>query len=84
MASAHSKEAINSMLRLKILSADERTLCVPFNHRQEVNVALQHSRKHGSGVVSLHMVFPEQLVVQPAVHCIWEFLLFFFSCKDKR
>lgn len=44
MTSKHSKEAINSVLKLKLLAADEGTLSVPFNHRQEVNVVLQHSR----------------------------------------
>lgn len=44
MARTHIKEAINSVLRWKIFLADERTLSVPFNHRQEVSVVLQHSR----------------------------------------
>lgn len=44
MTIKHSKEATNSVLELKILAADEGTLSVPFNHRQEVNVVLQHSR----------------------------------------
>lgn len=44
MTSKHSKEAINSALKCEILTADEGTLSVPFNHRQEVKVLLQHSR----------------------------------------
>lgn len=44
MISKHSKEAINSALNCEILTADEGTLSVPFNHKQEVKVLLQHSR----------------------------------------
>lgn len=44
MTSKHSKEAINSALKCEILTADVGTLSVPFNHRQEVKVLLQHSR----------------------------------------
>lgn len=31
-------------------------------------------------MVALQVVFPEQLVVHPAVHCILEFMVSFFSC----
>lgn len=81
MASTQSKEAINSVLRWGPLVANEGTFVVPFNHRQEVIVALQHSRWHGGCVVALHAVWPEQLVVQPAVHFKLESSVSFFSCK---
>lgn len=79
--SVQSKEAINSVLRWGPLVANEGTFSVPFSHRQEVIVTLQHSRWHGGCVVALHGVWPEQLVVQPAVHCKLEFMVSFFSCK---
>lgn len=63
--------------------AKEGTFSVPFNHRQEVIVALQHSRLHGGLVEALQAVWSVQLV-QPAVHFVAVSVDSFFSCKDNE
>lgn len=48
--------------------ADDGTFSVPFSHRQDPDVALQHSRRHGGLVEALQKVSAEQFLVQPAFH----------------
>lgn len=84
-ASRQSKDATHSVGRRGPLVADEGTFSVPFSHKQEdAIVALQHSRWHGGFVEGLQAVWPEQFVVQPAVHCTLEFTVSFFSCKGNK
>lgn len=67
-ASRQNKKAISSAVRRGPLVADDGTFSVPFSHRQDPDVALQHSRRHGGLVEALQKVSPEQFLVQPAVH----------------
>lgn len=78
--SRQSKEAINSVWRRGLLVAKEFTFTfvVPSKTRQDVMVALQHSRTHGGTVVALQMVSFEQSA-QPAVHDTVEPVVVFFS-----
>lgn len=48
--------------------ADDGTFSVPFSHRHDPDVALQHSRRHGGLVEALQKVSAEQFLVQPAFH----------------
>lgn len=64
------------------MADDDGTLRVPFSHRHDSAVALQHSRTHGGLTEALQEVTAEQFSVQPAVHCIW--LDNFFSWTQNK
>lgn len=81
-ANRQSKIATSPAVGRGPLVVDDGMFRVPFSHRHDPEVALQHSRRQGGFTEALQKVSLEQFLVQPAVHCILSDI--FFSCTTKN